>query len=148
MKIAIGSDHAGFELKEVVKGYLLSRQDVGITDVGTHTGDSVDYPDYGAEVAKRVSTDRSDRGILLCGSGIGMSIVANRFPGVRAALCTDEETARLSRQHNDSNILVLAGRRTDAATAKAIVAAWMETEFEGGRHQRRLDKIEKLQHEV
>lgn len=147
MKITIGSDHAGFELKEVVKEYLLSRQDVEITDVGTDTGDSVDYPDYGAQVAKKVSTGRSDRGILLCGSGIGMSIVANRFPGVRAALCTDEETARLSRQHNDSNILVLAGRRTDAATGKAIVAAWMETEFEGGRHQRRLDKIEKLQHE-
>jgi len=145
VKIAIGSDHAGFELKKVVKEYLLSRPDLEITDAGTHTGDSVDYPDYGAEVAGKVSTGLSDRGILICGSGIGMSIVANRFPGVRAALCTDEETARLSRQHNDANILVLAGRRTGAATGKAIVAAWMETDFEGGRHQRRLDKIEKLQ---
>lgn len=148
MKIAIGSDHAGYELKETVKGYLLSWQNVELVDVGTHSGDSVDYPDYGADVAKKVSRGLVDRGILVCGSGIGMSIVANRFPGVRAALCTDPETARLSRQHNDSNILVLAGRKTAKTEAKAIITVWMETDFEGGRHQRRLDKIEKLRQGV
>jgi ribose 5-phosphate isomerase B len=143
-KIIIGCDHAGFPLKEAVKIFLI---DMGyaVTDVGTQSPESVDYPDFGVKVAERVSAGEFDRGILVCGSGVGMTIVANKFPRVRAILCLDEETARLSRLHNDSNILVLAGRRTDADTAKAIARLWLNTEFEGGRHQRRIDKIRELE---
>ena len=144
MKIAIGSDHAGFALKEEVKRYLIG-QDADVADRGTHGSDPADYPDAGAAVAGMVSSGECLRGVLICGSGIGMSIVANRFPGVRAALCLDVETARLSRRHNDANVLVLAGRKTDSATALSIVQTWMETAFEGGRHTRRLDKIRKIE---
>jgi ribose 5-phosphate isomerase B len=143
-KIIIGSDHAGFLLKEALKPYL---EGIGflVTDVGTTSEDSVDYPDFGKKVAGAVSTGRFTRGIMICGSGIGMSIVANRFFGVRGALCLDSETARLSRLHNDSNVLVLAGRKTDPEIAKNILQVWLETPFEGGRHQKRLDKIVKLE---
>jgi len=143
MKIIIGSDHAGFALKEALKGII-----AGVTDIGTDSDASVDYPDFGAQVARAVSTGECDRGILVCGSGVGMSIVANKFPGVRAALCTDTETARLSRMHNDANVLVLAGRRTDTDTAVAIVEIWLSTPFEGGRHEQRLDKIRKIEKEM
>jgi ribose 5-phosphate isomerase B len=139
-QIIIGSDHAGFPLKEVVKQYL-AEMGYAVTDAGTNSPAAVDYPDFGAIVAQRVSAGEFDRGILVCGSGVGMSIVANKFPGVRAALCLDIETARMSRLHNDANILVLAGRRTKEETAKSIVRLWLNTEFEGGRHQGRLDKI-------
>ncbi|MGZ6291951.1 MAG: ribose 5-phosphate isomerase B [Syntrophales bacterium] len=139
-QIIIGSDHAGFSLKEVVKQYL-AEMGYSVTDAGTDSPANADYPDFGAIVAQRVSAGEFDRGILVCGSGVGMSIVANKFPGVRAALCLDEETARMGRLHNDANILVLAGRRTEEEAAKAIVRLWLNTEFEGGRHQRRLDKI-------
>jgi ribose 5-phosphate isomerase B len=139
-QIIIGSDHAGFTLKEVVKQYL-AEMGYAVTDAGTDTPATVDYPDFAAIVAQRVSAGEFDRGILVCGSGLGMSIVANKFPGVRAALCLDEETARMSRLHNDANILVLAGRRTEDEAAKSIARLWLNTEFEGGRHQRRLDKI-------
>ncbi|MGZ3607096.1 MAG: ribose 5-phosphate isomerase B [Syntrophales bacterium] len=139
-QIIIGSDHAGFPLKEVVKQYL-AEMGYAVTDAGTDSPANVDYPDFAARVAQRVSAGEFDRGILVCGSGVGMSIVANKFPGVRAALCLDEETARMGRLHNDANILVLAGRRTEEEAAKAIVRLWLNTEFEGGRHQRRLDKI-------
>lgn len=144
MNIVIGSDHAGFPLKEALKGPLASAG-FKVFDAGTHREESVDYPDYGVLAAEKVSTGKFERGILVCGSGVGMAIVANKFPGVRAALCLDEETARLSRQHNDSNILVLAGRKTDAETAGRIVRAWLETPFEGGRHRKRLDKIRELE---
>ncbi|HTZ38541.1 MAG TPA: ribose 5-phosphate isomerase B [Syntrophales bacterium] len=144
MRIIIGSDHAGFALKESVRQSLTSGG-FDVVDAGTHCGDSVDYPDYGMIAAERVSSGEFDRGILICGSGVGMAIVANKFPSIRAALCLDEETARLSRQHNDSNILVLAGRKTEAAAAKGIVRTWLETPFEGGRHQKRLDKIRELE---
>jgi len=139
-KIIIGADHAGYQLKEALKPFL---KDLGIavTDIGTDSDRAVDYPDFAARVAEAVSTGIFERGILICGSGVGMSITANRFPGVRAALCLDEETARLSRMHNDSNILVLAGRKTDTGTARAITQVWLATPFEGGRHQKRLDKI-------
>jgi ribose 5-phosphate isomerase B len=142
MKIIIGSDHAGFALKEALK-----RVFDGMTDVGTDSEDSVDYPDFGARVAHAISSGEFERGILICGSGVGMSIVANKFPGVRAALCTDTETARLSRMHNDANVLVLAGRRTDTDTAVAIVDVWLATPFEGERHARRLDKIRNIEEE-
>ena len=139
-KIIIGSDHAGFLLKETVKRYV-AELGYAVTDAGTDGTANVDYPDFGAAVARKVSAGEFDRGILVCGSGVGMSIVANKFPGVRAALCLDEETARMSRLHNDANILVLAGRRTEEDAARAIARVWLNTEFEGGRHQRRLDKI-------
>ncbi len=139
-RLVIGADHAGFELKEALKP-LLGRLGYSVDDVGAFSCDAVDYPDIAAEVARRVSTGVFSRGILVCGSGIGMSIAANRFPRVRAALCMDVETARLSRQHNNANILVLAGRRTDPNTAGDITQVWLQTGFEGGRHQRRLEKI-------
>ena len=142
-QIIIGSDHAGFPLKEVVKQYL-AEMGYAVTDAGTNSPAAVDYPDFGAIVAQRVSAGEFDRGILVCGAGVGMSIVANKFPGVRAALCLDIETARMSRLHNDANILVLAGRRTEEEAAKSIVRLWLNTEFEGGRHQGRLDKIEAI----
>jgi ribose 5-phosphate isomerase B len=142
-KIIIGSDHGGFSLKESLKPFLVE-MGFAVTDVGTDSDRAADYPDFGAKAAGAVSAGRFQRGILICGSGVGMSIVANRFPGVRAALCLDEETARLSRMHNDANILVLAGRKTDPETARKIVRTWLSTPFEGGRHQRRLDKIREI----
>jgi ribose 5-phosphate isomerase B len=142
--IIIGSDHAGFPLKETIKLFL-SDMEYAVTDVGTDSADCVDYPDFGVRVAERVSEGEFDRGILVCGSGVGMTIVANKFARVRAALCLDEEAARLSRQHNDANILVLAGRRTETETAQSITQIWLNTEFEGGRHQRRIDKIREIE---
>ena len=142
MKIIIGSDHAGFDLKEALKESF-----EGMVDVGTYSEDSVDYPDFAARVARAISSGEFERGILICGSGVGMSIVANKFPGVRAALCTDTDTACMSRMHNDANILVLAGRRTAVETALAIVRVWLDSEFEDGRHKRRLDKIKNIEGE-
>jgi RpiB/LacA/LacB family sugar-phosphate isomerase len=144
MKIIIGSDHAGFSLKEALKKFL-AEVDVEILDVGAHSSEPVDYPDFGRKVAEKVSSGEFARGILICGSGVGMTIVANKFPNVRGVLCLDSDTARMSRKHNDTNILVLAGRRTDIEAAKAIVRTWLETKFEGGRHSRRLDKIKKIE---
>jgi len=142
-KIVIAADHAGYSLKEALKTFL-TEMGLAVTDVGTDSDHAVDYPDPGGKAAEAVSTGLFPRGILICGSGIGMSIVANRFPGVRAALCLDEETARLSRMHNDANILVLASRKTDPETARQIVRMWLTTPFEGGRHQQRLDKIREM----
>lgn len=139
-KIIIGADHAGYALKEAIKPFL-AEMGFAVTDVGTDSDRPADYPDYACRVGEGVSSGVFPRGMLICGSGVGMAIVANRFPGVRAAVCLDEETARSSRMHNDSNVLVLAGRKTDADTARAIVRVWLATPFEGGRHQKRLDKI-------
>lgn len=144
MKIAIGSDHAGFSVKEYVKR-VLNEMDIEVDDVGTESEDPVDYPDYGIAVARRVSLGIAEKGILVCGSGIGMSIVANKIPGVRAALCLDADTARMSRRHNDSNVLVLAGRKTDFRKIRSILTPWLNTPFEGGRHKRRLDKIRAIE---
>jgi ribose 5-phosphate isomerase B len=143
-KIIIGADHGGFSLKESLKPFL-AEMGFTVTDVGTDSDRAADYPDFGAKAAGAVSAGLFRRGILICGSGVGMSIVANRFSGVRAALCLDEETACLSRMHNDTNILVLAGRKTDSGTARKIVGTWLTTPFEGGRHQRRLDKIREME---
>jgi len=142
--VYIGADHAGFELKEAVKA-ALAEQGRDVVDAGTRSAEAADYPDFAARVARNISQGTGGRGILICGSGIGMSITANRFPGVRAALCLDVETARLSRLHNDANILVLAARKTKTDAALKITAAWLETPFEGGRHQRRLDKIREIE---
>jgi len=146
-RILIGSDHAGYPLKEGLKPFL-AEMGFAVTDIGTDSDRPADYPDFAAQVAEAVSSGFFPRGILICGSGIGMSITANRFPGVRAALCLDEETARLSRLHNDANILVLAGRKTDTKTARAITRVWLATPFEGGRHQKRLDKIRETEQKM
>jgi RpiB/LacA/LacB family sugar-phosphate isomerase len=142
--LILGADHAGYELKEDVKAFLMQKGNP-VTDAGTKGPESVDYPDFARPVAEAVSAGRFERGILVCGTGIGMSIAANRYPGVRAALCLDEETARLSRLHNDSNVLVLAGRKTDPEQAREIIRVWLETEFEGGRHAARLGKIRAIE---
>jgi len=147
MTIVLGSDHAGFELKEHLRIYL-GEQKVEVMDLGTHSEASVDYPDIGAAVAGKVSRGEVQRGILICGSGIGMSIVANRFPGVRAALCHDLYSARVSREHNDSNLLVLGGRLIGKGLAREILKMWLETEFHGGRHQKRLEKIRALEEKI
>jgi ribose 5-phosphate isomerase B len=140
MKIALGCDHGGWELKAAIAG-VLKTLDVEVVDLGTENEESVDYPDYAAKVAEAVSTKKVDRGITVCGTGIGMSIVANKYPGVRAALCHDSYTARMSRLHNDANVLVLGGRVTGVEVAMEMLKQWLATPFEGGRHQRRLDKI-------
>jgi ribose 5-phosphate isomerase B len=144
VRIAIGSDHAGYQLKEAVKRQLEARH-VEVEDVGTDTEASVDYPDYAAQVADRVASGQSDRGILVCGTGIGMAMAANKVPGIRAAAATNETDARLARQHNDANVLTLGGRTTPFATAEQLVQIFLDTPFEGGRHQRRVDKIAALE---
>lgn len=141
--VIIGCDHAAVELKEKIKDLLRDRG-IQVEDVGTSGAASVDYPDYGRKVASQVSEGHYRRGILLCGTGLGMSMVANRFPGVRAALCHDLFGAIMSRKHNDANILVLGGRVTGDILAAAIVKTWLETPFEGGRHQKRLDQFNRL----
>jgi ribose 5-phosphate isomerase B len=141
VKLAIGADHGGFELKQEVIKYLQTVKTVEVSDFGAASKDSVDYPDYGKKVSEAVSNKAADRGILICGTGIGMSIVANRYPKVRAALCHDHFTARMSRLHNDANVLVMGERVIGKGVALEIVKTWLETEFEGGRHQLRLDKI-------
>ena len=145
MKLAIGADHGGVELKQEIVKFLQSIKNIEVSDFGTTTRDSVDYPDYGRTVSEAVSQGTVDRGILICGTGIGMSIVANRFPRVRAALCHDNFTARMSRLHNDANVLVMGERVIGRGVALDIVKAWLETEFEGSRHQRRLDKIREIE---
>jgi ribose 5-phosphate isomerase B len=142
-QIIIGSDHAAFDLKEKIKTFLVDRG-IDVEDVGSHSEDSVDYPDFGIKVASMVSKGRFERGILLCGTGIGMSMVANKFPHVRAALCSDLFSAIMSRRHNNSNILVLGGRVIGDALAIEMVKAWLETPFDGGRHQLRIDKIDQI----
>ncbi|MEW6002254.1 MAG: ribose 5-phosphate isomerase B [Nitrospirota bacterium] len=140
MTIAIGCDHAGFELKsEIVE--LLNDLGMEHIDYGTNGPESVDYPDFGERVSEAVSSGRIDRGILICGTGIGMSIVANKFPGIRASLCNDLFIAKMSRLHNDANILVLGGRIIGKDLAKEIVRVWISTPFEGERHSLRLRKI-------
>ncbi len=140
MKVAIGADHKGFTLKERVKLYLQERG-IDVTDVGTHSDESTDYPDYGRPVAEAVVAGTVDLGINICWTGNGMNIVANKIPGVRAVLALNAEMAELGRAHNNANVLSMAARYTPEATAREIVAGFLETEFEGGRHQRRLDKI-------
>jgi len=143
VNIAMGADHGGFTLKEELKTWLAGNGH-RLFDAGTDSLESVDYPDFVGDVVENVLSGTADRGILICGSGIGMSITANRYHGIRAALCLDPEMARLSREHNDANVLVLAGRKTDVETAKEIVDIWLTTDFEGGRHVPRLRKIELL----
>lgn len=140
MKIALGSDHAGFELKDSLKR-LLAAQGIGVDDRGTYSPESVDYPDFARAVGETVVHGKADFGILVCGTGIGMSMSANKVPGVRAARVDTEFEAEMARAHNNANVLCLGARVTDAATAEKLVRKFLETGFEGGRHQRRVDKI-------
>ena len=142
-KIAIASDHGGFDLKESVITFLL-KKGWEVDNLGAPSTDSVDYPDYGIKVAKAIIEKKIVRGILICGTGVGMSIVVNRFPGIRGTLCSDVYTAKMCREHNDSNILILGGRVISVSLASEILDIWLKTEFEGGRHQRRLDKIKEI----
>ncbi|MBP7776610.1 MAG: ribose 5-phosphate isomerase B [Acidobacteria bacterium] len=144
MFVALGADHAGFELKESLKRALEARG-VAWHDVGTTSTSSVDYPDYAAQVAEAVAGGKADRGILVCGSGIGMAIAANKVRGIRAAPILDVESAVVAREHNDLNVLALSGRRTSVADAERIVAAFLDTPFSGGRHEQRVRKIDLLE---
>ena len=144
MLIAIGSDHRGFHLKERLKG-VIEGKGCQINDVGAGSEEAVDYPDFAALVARQISDHAADRGILICGTGIGMAIAANKFEGVRAGTCTDEITAEMSRRHNDLNVLCLSADMLSPRTADRMVEVWIDTKFEGGRHQRRLEKISRLE---
>jgi ribose 5-phosphate isomerase B len=141
--IAIGCDHAGVQLKATIKELLASRG-LDVKDFGTNDEASVDYPDYAEMVGGAVVRGEAERGILICGTGVGISISANKIEGVRAALCADTFTARMSREHNDANVLCLGARVLGAGLALDVVAAWLDAEFAGGRHQRRIDKISAL----
>ena len=141
--IIIGCDHAAYQLKEKIKEFMVSKG-YSVEDVGTHSESSVDYPDFGAQVASKVSNGTYQRGILMCGTGLGMSMVANKYSDVRAALCTEPFSAVMSRRHNDSNILVLGGRITGEELAYEIVDIWLKTAFDGGRHQSRIEKFSRL----
>jgi ribose 5-phosphate isomerase B len=145
-RVAIGSDHAGFGLKEAVKEQLAGLG-YAVDDLGTHSTQSVDYPDFGRAVAEAVTGGTHAKGVLVCGTGIGMSITANKVPGARAALAWSEETARLAREHNDANVLVLGARVTPPEAVGGIVRAFLGTEFAGGRHAARVNKIMELDRE-
>ncbi len=144
MKIAIGNDHAALELKKVIKAYV---EDMGheVIDFGTHTADSCDYPVYGEKVARAVAGGECELGILICGTGIGISLAANKVKGIRAAVCSESYSARLTRAHNNANIIAFGARVIGEDTAKDIVNAFINTPFEGGRHQRRIDMITEIE---
>ena len=144
-KIAIGSDHRGFSIKEDLKSLIESSGHI-VEDMGTFSAEPADYPEFAAKVAAAVSENKCSRGVLICGSGIGMSIAANKFPGIRAALCYNTNAARMSRMHNDSNILVL-GESAGLETARKALTVWLKTPFEGGRHLKRLELIKKIEEE-
>ncbi|HET6878643.1 MAG TPA: ribose 5-phosphate isomerase B [Pirellulales bacterium] len=144
MRIAIGSDHRGFNIKQKLID-LLTRLGQEVTDVGTNSGESVDYPDVASIVGTKVSQGEVERGILICGTGIGMSIVANKFPGVRAAPCHDDLSAEMSRRHNDLNVLCLSADMLGEKLIDRMVEMWLKTEFEGGRHARRVEKISQIE---
>lgn len=140
MKIAIGCDHAAFELKASLAA-LLEKQGHEVLNMGTNGPDSVDYPDFARAVCEAVLSGKAERGVLICGSGIGMSMAANRFPGIRAALCSEPLSARLSRLHNDANVLCLGARLIGPTMAEEILGTWLSASFEGGRHAKRVEKL-------
>lgn len=144
MKLALGSDHGGYRLKEAIKRYLLEKG-YEVTDFGAENTDSCDYPDFAIPVAKKVASGEFDKGILICGTGIGIGIAANKIKGIRAALCHDVFSAEASRNHNDANILTMGERVVGEGLALKIVETFLTSEFEGGRHQRRIDKIKDLE---
>jgi len=144
MKISVASDHRGYQLKARV-AKTLREMGHDVNDAGTHATDSVDYPDYAARVAQQVSTAEVERGILICGTGIGMAIAANKFPGVRAITCPDEGTAEICRRHNDVNVLCLSGDTWAERPIERLLQVWLETSFDGGRHADRLEKIRQIE---
>ncbi len=144
MKIGIGSDHGGYELKEQIKEYLQG-ENIEYIDYGTNSKESVDYPDYGKKVGEAVANGEVDKGIVICGTGIGISLAANKVKGIRCALCGDSYSARMSREHNDANMLALGGRVLGRDLAMEIVSIWIKSEFAGGRHQRRVNKINEIE---
>src|SRR5438067_208451 len=146
MKIALGADHAGFELKQKIKNHLIA-EGVQVDDRGTVSNESVDYPDFARLVGEEVAQRQADLGILVCGSGVGMAMAANKVPGIRAANVTTEYEAQMSREHNDANVLALGGRVLNEQQAMKIVDLWLHTPFAGGRHQRRVDKIMQIEQE-
>lgn len=143
MIIPIASDHAGFEAKELTKELLEEMGHMPL-DFGTHSSDSVDYPDFAVQVAEKINNNEHDMGILICGSGQGMCMTANKYPNVRGALVYDTKSASLTRQHNNANVLCLPGRSLDREQIKQILEKWFDTDFEGGRHERRVNKIRSL----
>jgi len=147
MRIVVASDHRGFQMKGRILAQVAELGHEAI-DLGPGTAESVDYPDYGAKGSRAVSEGTADRAILICGSGIGMSIVANKFPGVRAALCHDELTAEMSRRHNDANVLCLSADMLGERLTSRMIELWLQTNFEGGRHARRVGKISEVEHQV
>ncbi len=147
MKIALGADHAGFPLKERIKEYL-EEKGYQVIDMGTYSRESVHYPNFAEKVARAIQRGEADRGILICGTGIGMSITANKFKGIRAALCTNEYMARMSRRHNDANVLCLGERVLGVELALSIVETWLKEEFEGGRHEVRVKLISDIENET
>ena len=146
MKIAIGSDHGGFQLKEHLRKYL-TEKGMEVTDCGTFTSDSCDYPDFAAAVCQEVTGGKAERGVLVCGTGIGVSIFANKCHGIRAALCDNVYSAEKSREHNDANVMCLGARVLGVGLAELITDTFFKTDFAGGRHQRRVNKIMALEHE-
>ncbi|MBQ6370343.1 MAG: ribose 5-phosphate isomerase B [Firmicutes bacterium] len=143
MLLAIASDHGGYKLKEAIRKHLAERGEK-VVDLGTHSEDSVDYPIYGKACAEAVASGKAERGIVVCGTGIGISIAANKVKGIRCGLCTSVEMAEMSRRHNNANILALGGRTTDEELALQIVDTFLDTEFEGGRHKRRTDMLDEM----
>ena len=144
MIIAMASDHGGFTLKEKIRKDLAERDGIQVVDLGTSSEESVDYPVYGVACARAVASGKAQRGIIICGTGIGISIAANKIKGVRCGLCTTVEMAEMTRRHNDANMLALGGRTTEEGLALQIVDTFLETEFEGGRHKRRTDMLDAL----
>ena len=143
MKLGIGSDHGGFQLKETIREFL-AKEGIECVDYGTYSTDSVDYPDYGEKVARAVVAGEVDRAIVICGTGIGISIAANKVDGIRCALCGDTYSAKMSRQHNDANVLALGARVLGEDLALEILRVWLESDFEAGRHLRRVEKISNI----
>ena len=147
MRIAIASDHRGYHLKEKLCSLLKTKGHV-VLDEGPSATESVDYPDFATLVARRITDKTADRGILICGTGIGMAVTANKFPGVRAAQCTDDVTAEISRRHNDLNVLCLSADMLSPRSVERMVGLWLDTEFEGGRHSRRIQKIREIEEKL
>ena len=143
MIVAIAGDHGGFALKQRIREHLIERG-IKIADLGTDSEESVDYPEFGKACAQAVASGKADRGIVICGTGIGISIAANRIRGIRCGLCTSAEMAELSRKHNNANMLAMGGRITSVEDAIRITDAWLDTEFEGGRHSRRVDMLDSI----
>lgn len=145
MKIAIGNDHAGTEYKKVISDYIKDKYGYEIINCGTDTNDSCDYPEFGEKVANTIVSGKADKGVLICGTGIGIGIAANKVKGIRCAICSESESAKLSRQHNDANVISFGARIVSIDKAKEIVDAFLTSEFEGGRHSKRVDMIKQIE---